>query len=338
MRRVSILITIVLAVCLAINIGSLPLTGNQAEGEFEVLKDGSVKAGPHVFKKMSDYFLSDYFRETGKRCGTRVPEFQAESNREFSIQGDASDCTLSITVLRSEYWPAEPLTIPVVFHIIMTRDGLGDIPDQRIIDQVAVLNEDFRAIADTLGELGFDTKIQFELAGITRTVNDNWFKDKNDIQYKSELGWDQDYYCNIYTNSGHGYIGYSYYPQDRAGDVKDGIVLMWDVVGGRDNGLHYPYDQGRTLIHEMGHYLGLHHTFYEGDTCCNGYDCGDRILDTETEAYAHDTCIQEYTCGTPDPITNYMDYPEDLCYTHFTMEQGNRMVCSLVHYRPDLYY
>ncbi len=335
MKKSITFLTLLAATCLILNFSPQQLQGSKTNDDFNIFKDGKVKAGSHVFKNLTEYYLSDYFKVNGKRCGfKKFPDGVKASATDAFIEGLPSDCTTSATVIQSEYWPSTAYTIPVVFHIISKTDGTGELSDQRIIDQVEVLNEDYRAISGTLGELGFDTKIEFVLAGITRTVDDKWFRDKGaEKKYKPALAWDPNLYCNIYTNSASGYLGYSYLAQTGAGEWYDGIVLLYESVGGRDNGF-YPYDQGRTLVHEMGHYLGLLHTF---SGCCNDYTCGDLIVDTEMENIAHYYCDQTYTCDTPDPIHNYMNYTDDLCMYQFTSEQGNRTVCTLVNYRPDLY-
>ena len=333
MKRSITFLTLLVATCLVLNF-SVQLQGSKTNNDFDISKDGKVKAGPHEFKNLTEYFLSDYFKKNGKRCGfKRAPEGEIVSQDAF-IEAVPGDCTTSLTVIQSEYWPTNAYTVPLVFHVISKEDGTGDISDQRIIDQVQVMNEDYRAITGTMGDQGFDTKIEFVLAGITRTVDDKWFRDKGaERKYKQALAWDPNLYCNVYTNSASGYLGYSYLGQTAAGEWYDGIVLLYEAVGGRDNGF-YPYDQGRTLVHEMGHYFGLLHTF---SGCCNDYDCGDLIVDTEMENTAHYYCDQTYTCDTPDPIHNYMNYTDDLCMYEFTPEQGNRCVCTLVNYRPSLY-
>jgi hypothetical protein len=247
----------------------------------------------------------------------------------------AGDCTMSRTIIQDEYWPTQTYTIPVVFHIIHKRDGTGNISDQRIRNQVSVLNQDYGAISGSAGERGYNTKIQFKLAGITRTANDNWFNDQDEVGFKRTLGWDQNRYLNVYVNSASGYLGYAYLPQEDAGDVYDGVVLLYEAIGGRNNGFD-TYDQGRTLVHEVGHYLGLLHTF-EGYGCFEGYTSGDLVADTHSENDEHYDCRQTSTCGTPDDIHNYMNYTTDSCMYEFTPEQANRLVCSLVNYRPQLY-
>jgi hypothetical protein len=247
----------------------------------------------------------------------------------------AGDCTMSRTIIQNEYWPSKTYTISIVFHIIHKSDGTGNISDQRIRSQVSVLNQDYGAIPGSAGERGYNTKIQFKLAGITRTANDNWFNDRDEVGFKRALGWDQNHYLNVYVNNASGYLGYAYLPQEDAGDVYDGVVLLYKAIGGRNNGFD-AYDQGRTLVHEVGHYLGLLHTF-EGYGCFEGYTSGDLIADTHSENDEHYDCRQTSTCGTPDDIHNYMNYTTDSCMYEFTPEQANRLVCSLINYRPQLY-
>jgi len=304
----------------------------RAQGTFEALDNGQVVVDGLTFDSMEAYVNSTYFQTAGKRCGTIEPP--ASSLKSSDLKALA-DCTQTATIIQNEYWPESVLTIPVVVHVISKTDGTGNLSDARIQRQIQVLNEDYAARTGTLGANGFNTKIQFELVETTRTVNDTWYNDGNaESTYKAALGRDQSKFCNIYTNSASGYLGYAYFPQSNAGTL-DGIVVYWEAFGGRDEGFSI-YNQGRTLVHEMGHYLGLYHTFQGGSTCNNTYTGGDLIVDTPPESEAHYNCVQTTTCSTDDPIHNYMNYTPDACMDRFTSEQSNRAVCSLVNYRPDL--
>lgn len=301
---------------------------------FEMRSDGSIIVGQQTFSDMGEYVRSEYFRENNMRCGTKTPIIGFDE----PAQRDQADCTLTITRIQNEYWPNHIYEIPVWWHVIYQSSGVGNITNAAITAQMMVLNEDFRAMAGTMGSNGYDTMIQFKLAGITRTINNGWFTDSEVDQsaYKQALNVNPDQFLNVYTNDARGYLGYAYYPQSSAGSWIDGIVLNYSTVGGRNNTTLWAYNQGRTLVHEMGHYLGLYHTFHN-ETCTNTYSGGDLIVDTNAEIIDHYGCSQTYTCGTSDPIHNYMNYTDDVCMYQFTREQANRAVCSLVNYRPNVY-
>jgi len=298
---------------------------------FRIDDQGKIHTDGGTFTCFSEYVRSDYFRDSRRRCLVKRPEVVLDQKRDLRAK---SDCSLFRTTISNQYFPSRTIVLPVVFHVIQRTDGTGALSDRQIADQIEVLNEDFGAVSGSLGENGYKTRINFTLAGITRNRNNSWFNDTDEMDYKEELAWDPDRYINIYTNSASGYLGYSYYAQEAAGEIFDGIVVLYEVVGGRNNGADL-YDQGRTLVHEMGHYLGLLHTFEDG--CTNSYSSGDLIVDTNPEAEEHYDCIQTYSCGVADPIHNYMDYTPDTCMDRFTREQANRMVCTVLNYRPLLY-
>jgi len=322
---------VLLLSCLALLLAFPAFAGDT----FMMNANGTVQAGEQTFASFEEYTQSDYFRENGKRCGTKVPEIAADEDLAKSV----NDCTFSLTNIQNEYWPGSAYVAKIWFHVIYQSNGTGNVSDAAIRAQVKVLSEDYRATAGTMGSQGFDTNIQFELAGITRTQNDAWFTDSaaDEAAYKQALNKDPSKFINVYTNDASGYLGYAYFPQGgTAGQYFDGIVMNYQTIGGRNNGFS-TYDQGRTLVHEMGHYMGLYHTFQDGSTCNNSYTGGDLIVDTPAESEAHFGCAQTNTCNSADPIHNYMDYTDDICMYKFSQEQGNRAVCGLVNYRPGIY-
>ena len=135
-----------------------------------------------------------------------------------------------------------------------------------------------------------------------------------------------------------GYLGYAYIPN--GGGVVcqdfDGCVINWTAFG-RNSAGGPPYNQGRTATHEVGHYLGLFHTFDGGCGNNNCYNSGDLICDTNKESGPVFGCPgNSNSCSSPDPFHNYMDYSNDTCMWEFTADQANRMRCTLVNWRPDL--
>ncbi len=299
-----------------------------------------------TYPSWSDYVRSDVFREQGRRCA--APDVFAEETDV--LLGAPSDCSLFNTNPAPEYDPTSPIMLTCVVHVIRSNSGSGDVPDALIHSQIDILNEDYQALVGSYGENGDDAMIQFELAtvdpdgapttGITRTDNTTWYNDSG--TYYDTLAWDPTRYINIYTNTAGGYLGYvPFLPQDGGvGSNADRIVCLWSAFG-RDAPIGPPYDQGRTLTHEMGHYLGLFHTFQSGCTTASEPGCyttGDRICDTNPEADPNFGCpSSRSTCSSPDPFDNYMDYSDDVCMERFTLEQINRIRCTIENYRGDLF-
>jgi hypothetical protein len=218
--------------------------------------------------------------------------------------------------------PADDITIPVVIHVI--HDGTeGDISDSMAAAQVSVLNDAFAG-----------TGFAFTLASINRVENRRWFTNCYGNQnFKRDLAVDPPHTLNFYTCKPKGNIlGYAYlpwsYPED---NWHHGVVVLYSSLPG---GTADPYNLGDTGTHEVGHYLGLQHTFQGG---CN--PPGDSVDDTPFEASpafgcptGRDTCAQ---LGL-DPIENFMDYTDDACMDTFSGGQAERMVDIVATYKPSL--
>ncbi len=296
--------------------------------------DGLIHAGGKVYRSWASYFASDFFRDRGGRCAT--PSIDDVPPADGWVAGTAADCSLSFTNPAAEYGPSNGVfVIDVVVHNIAANNGTGFIDDATIASQIDVLNEDFNAINGTNGAGGTYCGIEFRLAGITHTFKNTWYNDRGN--YKSELAWDNNLYLNIYTNTAGGNLGYvEGFPQQGIhGTTNDGVVCNWQAFG-RNSPLS-PYDLGRTATHEVGHYMGLLHTFQGG---CGTSDCarsGDLVCDTNPESSPNYSGCSRSSCGSSDPVKNYMDYSEDACMNNFTPDQAARMRCSLIHYRESLW-
>jgi len=264
---------------------------------------------------------------------------------------DGSDCSLAQTNPGPQWEPAAIIRIPVVVHVIMdTACAQGVLTDVQVTSQIDILNEDFRALAGTPGALGYDTKVEFVLAtqdpqgaptsGITRDCNSTWYADQG--SYWTTLAWDPTRYLNLYTNTAANARGYvPFLPADPAGAVgqpQDRVVINTLAIG--RNGPVPAHNQGRTATHEIGHYLGLFHPYFDGcgiDTPPDCYTTGDRICDTPPDAMEHHGCTAALNCGSfPVPIENYMELTDDTCATGFTHEQARRIRCTLATYRSTL--
>ena len=332
MKKLSIL-------CLA----AAPLAGEVvlAQQDLDVSAEPITVAG-QTFPNRAAYYRSTLFRQLNARCGLPL-DHAAEAWRQAP-----SDCSLNNTNVLPQYDPSNGIyEIPVVVHVIMNTNGQGALSDALVQSQIDILNEDFRAAAGTPGASGNDAMIQFYLAdedpqgnptnGITRSTNNTWFNDGG--SYWNTLAWDTNRYLNIYTNRAGGALGYvPNLPQGGiVGNNSDRVVVLWSAFGRNSPG-GPPFDQGRTATHEVGHYFGLDHTFAGGcPSPANCYGNGDLICDTEPENNPRFGCPSNpQSCGSPDPFENYMDYTDDTCMTNFTVEQNNRMRCTIENWRPNL--
>jgi len=221
--------------------------------------------------------------------------------------------------------------INVYFHVVNDGSGIanGDISDSMIQDQIAVLNAAFS-----------NSGWSFNLISTNRTTNTNWYNGcygSSETAMKNALHQGSADDLNVYTcNPSGGILGYATFPSSyNSAPLKDGVVLLYSSLPG---GSAAPYNLGDTGTHEVGHWMGLYHTF-QGGCAKNATTGGDLVNDTSAErspAYGcpvgRDSCAGRNFPGV-DPIENFMDYTDDYCMDRFSGGQDSRMDAQFTAYR-----
>lgn len=229
----------------------------------------------------------------------------------------------------------QKITVPISWHVINKGQSAadGNLPQNLIDAQLAQLNKAYKGKESAAGA---NTKIKFTLKNVTRTTNATWYNGAhikaNETAMKTALHEGSYGTLNIYTtnltDTSGGILGYAYLPAQQVG-VLDGVVMERRTVPG--GGLP-PYSGGDTATHEIGHWMGLYHTFQGG---CTG--SGDYVNDTAFEASPEFNCnTSRDSCPSQaglDPVHNYMDYSDDACLDQFTKGQKVRMVGQWNTYR-----
>jgi hypothetical protein len=287
---------------------------------------------PFAIDEQNEWINHEAFLKSGARCATDVPteaeaEFIEAQFMEELLYGRSAINTDSIT---------NPVSITVNFHVIRSSTGAGDVSDTRLNSQIATLNAAYSGRGFT-----------FVRGTTDRTNNSTWYTMGHGStaeaackNYFTGIASNNSaYVLNFYTAApGGGLLGWATFPWDRAANPRmDGVVVLNSSVNG---GTATNYNLGDTATHEVGHWLGLYHTFQGGCGTGNNTTSGDRVADTWAEASAASGCpTGRNTCTSisgNDPITNFMDYTYDSCMNTFTVGQANRMVSMASTYRPSL--
>ena len=252
--------------------------------------------------------------------------------------------------------------IPIVFHVLH-NNGVENISDEQIMDQLAILNRDFRkqnadtatVQSDFVG-MPTDAEIEFVLAtkapngtcfkGITRTMNAISYdgadgdaqvtaiRNGNDVFNGS---WPGNKYLNVFIcGEIGGAAGYTTNPSGWSGSsMTNGIWILHDYVGSIGTS---SVGTSRALTHEVGHWLNLSHTWGGNNNPGNASSCStdDGVDDTPNCIGVTSCLINANTCNSVnsywsydvrDNVENYMDY--SYCSKMYTGGQVDRMRAAL---------
>lgn len=249
------------------------------------------------------------------------------------------------------------LRVPLVVHVLHEGQAIGDGPNHTLAfvqRQIELLNDDFRRRSGTRGfndhPSGADARIEFFLArtdplgqstsGVTWTditAIENPVDPGSRFDHAAHFAyWDPGRYVNIWSvpfpAEARGlYLGEATGPlTDLPGadlflkgepEGREGILINADHFG--ESLVDSDYDLGRTLTHEMGHYLGLLH-LWGGGSCEDNDFCSDTPPVDQAISGCPGTVVLACN-GEPAMTANYMTFSADRCMNVFTVEQVERM-------------
>lgn len=311
LRRRVLALSAVLAVT-TLNLGATATAAYSPGAGDDACRDTAAVAGRAA---------GDHAKDVHELTDAQVAAYERASSRRAAAKGltTRKDGRLAASVTSSAAFT--PAVVQTYVHVI-TNGTAGNVSATQINSQMTVLNNAFAG-----------SGLSFSLAATDYTNNAGWYTagygSTAEKQMKTALHRGTRDDLNIYlANIGGGLLGWATFPS--GGDLlMDGVVLLNSSLPG---GSAAPYNLGDTGTHEVGHWVGLFHTFQGG--CAKS---GDQVADTPAEkspAYGcptgRDSCRRE---AGLDPVRNFMDYSDDACMDHFTNGQRTRMQNQWVLYR-----
>lgn len=295
----------------------------------------------------------------GRTCGTEIPSTAWVNDFNKAVENYKSSLQLNKK-------QAAPWVIPIIVHIIHNGQavGVGDnISQAQVNDQITILNADFAGTGFNNGNapaafapVKADCQISFCLAlkdpngatltepGIDRIDRNTkgWTNGPYTTAYinaniKPTTIWDPTRYCNVWImNLGGGLLGYATFPAGTSlagvagggNATNDGVVILNTSFGSIGTATAPPYNKGRTITHELGHWLGCIHTWGDDGGACTGSDFCNDTPNSANSVFGCPALPKLDACSPSAPgamIMNFMDYVDDACMYMFTNDQKTRM-------------
>lgn len=286
--------------------------GNDQCHSMKVL-NRQLKENPKLYKKMYDVEYATRKLIAGKKGGNGNGNGNGGGGTGGGGGGTTPD-NLGV------------INIPVYVHVVYSNSN-ENISNTQIASQMSVLNDDFRKTnsdaSNTPSEfagVAADSEFTFSLAGTFRYSNSRTSWGTNDAVKSAYPPVTPETHLNIWVcNIGGGILGYAQFPGGNSS--TDGVVCAPQYFG-TTGYVSSPFDGGRTMTHEVGHYLNLRHIW--GDGRCRQDDF---VADTPSSDAPNYGCPSYPTvnCRSNDMTMNYMDYTDDACMSLFTEGQKSRM-------------
>lgn len=318
-----------------ISLGGPGSGAGRARAAFEPAPQQKIRVAGKEFENEAAFI------EGGRRCATPPP-----SDEQLLRTRAAAAAVRQLAGVEEALSAGTEVTVKVCFHVIHKGDE-GKLKTEQLDQQIKVLNKAYQ-------DSGFHFKTEsVDFKDVAGTPNEAWYtmghRSRAEREAKTALGRDPEQFLNFYTaDLSNSLLGWATFPDELEGDpARDGVVILntsLPAADGSANPEGGPFGLGQTATHEVGHWLGLYHTF---QGACS--PPGDEVADTPPHntnfgcpPASTDTCPGDKDPLDPtkpwtDPVKNYMNYSDDACMSELTKGQINRAREQTTTFRPLLY-